>query len=135
MAAAPSALVAESVERTRVLRSAAGEAPWELWQRRPPAPLAGLVAGLWAGSSPRALTRHRTLPNGELLLMLHLGPGQRLVELDGRPCRAGLGIGFVAGLQQRPATFECLEANTRVAAVRLFPSAAGSCSARCRRRS
>jgi AraC-like DNA-binding protein len=107
--------------RTRVLRSAEGEPAWELWQRTPPAALAGLVAGLWAGSSPHAHARHRTLPNGELMLMLHLGPTQRLLEVGGRACRAGLGLGFVAGLQQRPATFECLEANTRVAAVRLLP--------------
>lgn len=107
--------------RTRVLRSGPDEPPWELWRRTPPEPLAGLVAGLWAGSSPAAATRHRTLPNGELLLMFHLGPAQRLLERDGRPCRTPLGPGFLAGLQERPATFETLAANTRVVAARLLP--------------
>lgn len=108
--------------RTRVLRSAAGDAePWELWERRPPASMCGLVAGLWAGSAARSEARHRTLPNGELTLMFHLGPTQRLLELDGSPCRSGLGASFLSGLQERPSTFESFEAHTRVAAVRLRP--------------
>jgi AraC-like DNA-binding protein len=107
--------------RTRVLRAPPDETPWELWQRTPPASMAGLVAGLWAGSSPEAFARHRTLPNGELTLMFHLGPIQRLVEVDGRPCDTVLGAGFLAGLQQRPATFETVSAHTCVAAARLLP--------------
>lgn len=107
--------------RTRVLRSGPGELPWEMWQRTPPAPLAGLVLELWAGVSPRPLTRHRTMPNGELMLMLHLGSGQRLVEREGAVCDEVLSGSFVAGLRERPATFESLEAFARVAAVRLRP--------------
>jgi AraC-like DNA-binding protein len=108
--------------RTRVLRSAPGDAEtWELWERRPAESLRGLVAGLWAGSSPRPRTRHRALPNGELLLMFHLGPAQRLLELDGGACRRELGGCFLSGLQERPCTYETLEAHTRVAAVRLLP--------------
>jgi AraC-like DNA-binding protein len=112
---------AGATSRTHVARGGCDEAPWELWQRRPPGGLAGLVPGLWAGSSPNAFARHRTLPNGELTLMLHLGPPQRLVERDGAPCDELRRAGFIAGLQERPATFECLEAHTRVAAVRLSP--------------
>jgi AraC-like DNA-binding protein len=54
-------------------------------------------------------------------MMFHLGPGQRLIELDGSPCGIVLQSGFLAGLQQRPATFETIEAETRVAAVQLLP--------------
>ena len=108
--------------RTRVLRSAPGDtAPWELWERPPPPSMRGLVAGLWAGSSARPVARHRTLPNGELSLMFHLGPTQRLLELDGRPYQSVLGGSFLSGLQERPSTFETFEAHTRVAAVRLLP--------------
>lgn len=108
--------------RTRVMRSAPCDPDaWELWERTPSEPLRGLVRSLWAGSSPRAGARHRTLPNGELTLMLHLGAGQELRELGARDCRVRLGGSFLAGLQERPATFETLEANTRVAAVRLLP--------------
>jgi AraC-like DNA-binding protein len=121
VAVQPHPFVAEVPARTRVLRGFDGEQPWELWQRTPPAPMSGLVAGIWAGTSPHAFEGHRTLPNGELMLMLHLGPTQRLVELDGQPCQVSLGGGFLAGLQERPATFETLEANTCVAAVRLLP--------------
>jgi AraC-like DNA-binding protein len=53
--------------------------------------------------------------------MFHLGPAQRLRELDGRPCQTLLGGSFLSGLQERPATFEIFEAHTRVAAVRLSP--------------
>jgi len=111
----------EAAARTSVLCGGQNELPWELWQRIPPAQMTGLVAGLWAGSSPHAFARHRTLPNGELMLMFHLGPAQRLIELDGRPCRTSLGYGFLSGLQERPATFETLEPHTRVAAARLLP--------------
>jgi AraC-like DNA-binding protein len=81
----------------------------------------GLVAGLWAGVSARPVARHRTLPNGELSLMFHLGPAQRLLELGGRPCQSLLGKSFLSGLQERPATYETFEAHTRIAAVRLLP--------------
>ena len=115
-------LPSRSDARTLVLRSAPGDAqPWELWERPPPASLRGLVAGLWAGSSARAVARHRTMPNGELTLMFHLGPTQRLLELDGRPCRTVLGGSFLSGLQERPSTFETFEAHTRIAAAHLLP--------------
>jgi AraC-like DNA-binding protein len=83
--------------------------------------LAAFVAGLWAGISPGAFSRHRTLPNGELTLMFHLGPAQRLTEVDGRSCNSVLGGGFVAGLQERPATYETVATQTCVAAARLLP--------------
>jgi AraC-like DNA-binding protein len=121
MAVSLSLAPSQAAERTRVECSGPDEMPWEFWQRTPPPSMAGLVAGLWAGSSPKAATRHRTLPNAELMLMLHLGPGQQLVEVEGRPCQVSLGSGFLAGLQERPATFETFEADTRVAAVRLLP--------------
>lgn len=109
--------------RTRVLRSAPGHAdPWELWERTPASPMRSLVAGLWAGDSARADARHRALPNGELVLMFHLGPTQRLCELDGSPCESLLGGSFLSGLQERPSTFETFEAHTRVAAARLLPA-------------
>ena len=115
------ALPAQDTRALRRILRGPEDPPWELWQRMPPAALAGSVAGLWAGHSTEESSRHRTLPNGELTLMFHLGPTQRLLELDGRPCRTALGRGFLAGLQVRPATFETLEAHTRVAAVRLLP--------------
>jgi AraC-like DNA-binding protein len=107
--------------RTRLLRSAPDEAPWELWQRDPHPALAGLVAGLWVGSSAHAHARHRTLPNGELMLMLHLGPGQRLLERGGAACDEVLREGFISGLQERPATYYCAEPHSCVAAARLLP--------------
>src|SRR5262245_29474092 len=116
-------LPARSGLRTRLLRSAPGDAePWELWERAPSAAMRGLVAGLWAGRSARRVARHRTLPNGELLLMFHLGPTQRLLELDGRPSESVLGGSFLSGLQERPSTFETFATHTRVAAVRLLPA-------------
>jgi AraC-like DNA-binding protein len=121
VATSASVALSETGPRTRVLRGGPGEPAWELWERTPPAPLAGFVAGLWAGTSSGEIARHRTLPNGELMLMFHLGPSQRLLELGGRPCRLSLGGGFLAGLQERPATFEAFEAYTRVAAARLLP--------------
>jgi AraC-like DNA-binding protein len=107
--------------RTRVLRSAPDEPPWELWQRDPHPALAGLVAGLWVGRSAGAHARHRLLPNGELMLMLHLGPGQRLRERGGEACDDPLREGFVSGLQERPSTYYCAEPHSCVATVRLLP--------------
>lgn len=104
--------------RTRVLRGGP-EAPWELWQRRPHRALAGLVAALWAGTSVEAHARHRTLPNGQLVLMIHLGAPQRLLERDGAPCDERLPTGFLAGLQERPSTYQCLAPFTSVAAAHL----------------
>jgi AraC-like DNA-binding protein len=112
----------DSRARTRVQRNSPDDdEPWELWERRPLVSMRGAVSGLWAGSSTRPTARHRTLPNGELTLMFHLGPTQRLLELDGRFCRSRLGDSFLSGLQERPVTFETFEAHTRVAAVRLLP--------------
>ncbi|MDX1650482.1 MAG: helix-turn-helix domain-containing protein, partial [Myxococcota bacterium] len=74
--------------------------------------------------SPQAAARHRTLPNGEVLLMLHLGPTQRLAERDGAPCDEHLADVFLAGLQERPSTYVCGAAGTRVAALRLTPAGA-----------
>jgi AraC-like DNA-binding protein len=113
---------ADAAMRTRVTRSGPDEpGSWEFWQRTPPPALAGLVASLWAGDAEQAVARHRILPNGELMLMFHLGPTQRLTELDGRAHRETLGGGFLAGLQERPSTFETFERNTRVVAVQLLP--------------
>lgn len=86
MAASLGIPMAGAARRTRVLRSAPDQMPWELWQREPPPELGDFVAGLWAGVSAHAFACHRTLPNGELVLMLHLGPGQQLVERNGAPC-------------------------------------------------
>lgn len=122
MAALPALPADPAHARTRVLRSPPDALPpWEWWQRTPPAALAGLVAGLWAGVSPEASARHRTLPNGELMLLVHLGPVQRLTERDGAPCDERLADAFLAGLQERPATYACAAPQTRVAAVRLTP--------------
>jgi AraC-like DNA-binding protein len=61
------------------------------------------------------------MPNGELQLMFHLGPTQRLVEIGGRPHRRLLGGSFLSGLQERPAAYESFEPHTRVASARLLP--------------
>lgn len=107
--------------RTRVLRGESDGAPWELWQRRPAPAHAGRVLGLWAGLSPAPLARHRVLPNGEITLMFHVGPGQRLAERDGHAWDETLQSGFLAGLQERPITLESPHADTRVVSVRLAP--------------
>jgi AraC-like DNA-binding protein len=108
--------------RTRFLRSPPDSpSPWELWQRDPHPALRGLVAGLWMGVSSEAHARHRLLPNGELMLMIHLGPGQRLLERAGAACDESLRDGFVSGLQERPSTYYCAEPHARVATVRLPP--------------
>src|SRR5262245_40690153 len=106
--------------RTRVLRGPEAQ-PWELWRRTPPPRLAGYVAGLWAARAVGSGARHRLLPNGELWLMFHLGPAQRLIERDGTPCREGLAFGYLAGLQERPYTIESPHPDTRIAVVRLLP--------------
>ena len=109
--------------RTRLQRAVEGapEGDWELWTREPAAPLARFVAGLWAGAVEKPGARHRTLPNGELMLMLHLGTPQRAVERDGAPCDELLRIGFLSGLLERPCTIETPHARTRVVAARLRP--------------
>jgi len=107
--------------RTRVLRGETGEHPWELWLREPAPQLRGLVQGLWAGIEPERAARHRTLPNGEVAWMLHLGPPQRLTESRGAADARVFGPGFVAGLQERPTTFECMGPATRVVTARLSP--------------
>jgi len=109
--------------RTRVLRGPR-EHPWELWRRMPLPVMRGLVAGLWAGRSVQPGARHRLLPNGELWLMVHLGPGQRMVECDGAPRDEGLRTGFVGGLQERPYTMLAHEPDTRVVTARLLPRGA-----------
>jgi AraC-like DNA-binding protein len=53
--------------------------------------------------------------------MLHLGFPQRVIERDGAPRNELLRLGFVSGLQERPATFEAEHANTRVVTVSLLP--------------
>lgn len=110
--------------RTRYACSGPGEPWWEWWERAPSPPLAGLVAGFWAGDAEEAVARHRTLPNGELMLLFHLGPGQRLTECDGAACDALVSRMILAGLQERPSTMETFERNTRVASVRLLPAGA-----------
>lgn len=114
---------AQSSQRTRVMRGRGQkeDLPWEMWRRAPLPELRGLVLGLWAGLTGRALAKHRVLPNGEVMLMFHLGPAQRLTEQDGAASDVLLHGGFIAGLQERPATYECFAPATRVAAVRLTP--------------
>jgi len=109
--------------RTRLLRGPEAS-PWELWRRTPLPVLSGLVEGLWAGRSIEPGSRHRLLPNGELWLMFHLGPGQRLVECDGAPRDEGMRVGFLGGLQERPFTMEAPGHDTRVVTLRLLPPGA-----------
>jgi AraC-like DNA-binding protein len=116
-----SPLVLASEARTRVVRSGPDESFWEWWERTPSPSLAGLVAGSWAGDAEQAIARHRTLPNGELMLLFHLGPGQRLTERDGAPCEELVSGAILAGLQERPSTMETFERHTRVAGLRLLP--------------
>jgi AraC-like DNA-binding protein len=105
--------------RTRLVR-VGNERPSELWQREPHPVLRGMVLELWAGLAADPC-RHRVLPNGEVCVMFHLGPPQHLVERDGGHGHELLGTGFVAGLQQRPATYEAFEPMTRVVSARLSP--------------
>jgi AraC-like DNA-binding protein len=55
------------------------------------------------------------------MLMLHLGPGQRLLERGGEACNEVFHDGFISGIQERPSTYYCAEPHSRVAAVRLLP--------------
>jgi AraC-like DNA-binding protein len=105
------------------MRSAPGGPSWELWRREPHPALRAVVAGLWAGGGEPAGSRHRVLPNGELMMMFHVGPPQRAVESDGRPSEIALEAGFVAGLQERPYTIETPHRDTYVVAARLRPEA------------
>jgi AraC-like DNA-binding protein len=117
---ATSLLPAAASVRTRVLRGGSEAAPWELWRRAPPPELRGLVLELWAGLVSCVGSRHRVLPNGEVTIMLHIGSLQRLTEHDGASCDAPLRRGFVAGLQERPATYVSFE-TIRVVSARLTP--------------
>jgi len=107
--------------RTHVMRSGRDESAWELWQREPLPALRGIVRGLWAGGSAAGTARHRALPNGEVTLMLHVGPAQRAVESDGKCVSRQFDAGFVAGLQQRPYTIESMHRDTFVVAARIRP--------------
>jgi len=107
--------------RTRVLRSGPDDSAWELWEREPLPALRGIVRGLWAGGTAKGIARHRALPNGEVSLMLHLGPAQRAIESDGKPVSQLLEAGFVAGLQQRPYTIESMNRDTYVVTARIAP--------------
>jgi len=107
--------------RTRVLRSAPDESAWELWEREPLPALRRIVRGLWAGGTAAGTARHRALPNGEVCLMLHVGPAQRAIESDGKSVSRLLDAGFVAGLQQRPYTIESMNRDTFVVAARIRP--------------
>jgi AraC-like DNA-binding protein len=107
--------------RTRVVRSAPDESAWELWEREPLPALRGIVSGLWAGGTAAGTARHRALPNGEVWLMLHIGPAQRAIESDGKSVSRLLDAGFVAGLQQRPYTIESMNRDTYVVSARIRP--------------
>lgn len=109
--------------RTTRLRAALDEPAWELWRRTPHAALREVATELWAGAISAAFARHRTLPNGEVCLMLHVGPAQRAVERDGQEVAQRLAPGFLAGLHERPFTIESVNPDTAVVAARLRPSA------------
>ncbi len=115
-----------ALERTSLLRSAPGEPAWELWRRTPPPQLAGLVIELWAGATAEAFARHRVLPNGELMLMLHVGPPQRVIEADGRTCSDLARAGLLAGIHERPFAAETPHRDTRVVTARLRPAGAAA---------
>jgi AraC-like DNA-binding protein len=55
------------------------------------------------------------------MLMLHVDSAQRLVEHDGALANALLPGSFVAGLQERPSTYESPASEIRVVAARLTP--------------
>jgi AraC-like DNA-binding protein len=108
---------------TRMMCGDVDGAPWELWRRTPHPALLGDVLGLWAGMVSSA-GGHRVLPNGEVMLMFHLGVPQRLTEKGGQTTEELLHLGFVAGLQEQPATYMSLPAETRVVCARLTPRGA-----------
>jgi AraC-like DNA-binding protein len=108
--------------RTRVLRSRPHEPAWELWTRSPHPGLRHAVKGLWAGGMAEGSARHRTLPNAEALLMLHVGPAQRAIESSGQAVSQLLATGFVAGFHERPFTIESLHRETYVVTARLRPA-------------
>ena len=123
----PSPLAPRPIDaRTTMLRSRPGESAWELWRRQPHPALREIVRGLWAGGTAAPCARHRVLPNGELTLMIHVGPAQRAIESDGKRESRLLGAGFVAGLQQRPYTIESLHRDTYVVVARIRPECAAA---------
>lgn len=105
----------------RVLRGEAEGVRWELWLREPPAELRGLVAGLWAGDADSPTACHRALPNGELWLMVNLGPAQRVVDPNGSGAAEVVRGAFVMGLCDRPVDVESVDRHPRVVCVRFRP--------------
>jgi AraC-like DNA-binding protein len=105
--------------RTRVLRQGPGELAWELWLREPLPALAPYLIGLWAGDADAATASHRTLPDGELMLMFNLGPPQLVRYVDGsvEVVRAA----FVSGLQEQPLVYDSMVRHPRAVAVRFRP--------------
>jgi AraC-like DNA-binding protein len=105
--------------RTRVLRQGPGEAAWELWLREPLPALAPFLVGLWAGDADAPTASHRTLPDGELMLMFNLGHPQLVRHADGNTeiVRAA----FVSGLQEHPLVYDVMVCHPRAVAVRFRP--------------
>ncbi len=119
--AAPILSAPDPGPRTTLSFGVSAGLPWELWRRSPLPELCGSIIELWAGVAAQVGERHRTLPNGEVMLMLHLSAPQRLTECGGGVATSLFEQGFVSGLHERPTTFECLEPSTRVVAARLTP--------------
>jgi AraC-like DNA-binding protein len=107
--------------RTLVLRERTGPVSWELWLRKPPPALSGLVAGLWAGDADSDFARHRLLPSGELWVMFNLGPPQRVIEVGGTGCGQLVRAAFVCGLQESPLSVESVLRHPRAVTIRLLP--------------
>jgi AraC-like DNA-binding protein len=110
--------------RTQVYRGTPNGMAWELWLRTPLPEHRGLVAGLWAGDADTLESRHRLIPDGELWLMLNLGPPQRVVDVECLAAGAVYRGAMICGLHDRPVAFESVDRHPRVVTVRLLPRGA-----------
>ena len=121
---APQATSVECNARTHVLRDVSDGVSWELWLRSPTAEQRGLLAGLWAGDADSDYARHRLIPSGEQWLMFNLGPPQKVLDAEGAGPAGLYRGGMIAGLQNRPLTFESVFRHPRVVTARLLPPGA-----------
>lgn len=81
-----------------------------------PAHLRDLVAHIWYFEGRLELPRERVFPDGQIELIVHIGPSYRLVEAHGT---AVLPSCCVAGLMQRPALIEAPATSPAILGIRL----------------
>lgn len=81
-----------------------------------PAHLRDLVARIWYFEGRLELPRERVFPDGQVELIVHIGPSYRLIEAHGAQVLPSC---CVAGLMQRPALIEAPAATPAILGIRL----------------